>query len=667
MRPRRISATRACAALVLALCFAPGHARAQGTDLPEDLRTIAGVRFVGQKALGRREMRAANLHTRAPSWLPWRDRPLLRRDYLRSDSASIVSVYGHYGYLDAHVRVLLEPTKDPRAARVVFLVHEGPRTRISTIELAGVHAYPVADLRRLLLARPGEPYDPAFLQLDTLKIRSAYRERGYFVGVRSHALAGQPDSVHVALRYEVEEGPQYHVGEIQFPPTPNVRAVLGRRELLLKTGDVYGETRLNRSVERLYQTTLYRVVQVTPVPDTTAKTVDLDFLVSERKSRWIDGGIGSGTSDLLRVTNEWGHRNLDTRALSAVVDGELSIYGRQIQHTGLLHRRTAVATLTEPWLLGIRLQGQTALFYREENYRIYKTSDQQVDPLFIGRRVERGFNFSLFREIDRFTRLTLTQENGFITQGFTVTSDTARVIADSLAADVKSRYHSNTLRLSLERDLRNDKISPTRGTYQQVFGELAGGPLHGQNSYRKGQFTSTWYSRLSNGWNFAARLTGGVIHPYGSKADLYSPEVGVDSVVASVPRESRFFIGGVNSLRGYGENAVPPSGGLAMALANVEMRIPLAGPFGIEAFVDAGNVWARPSYLKGSDLILPWQAPRARPGDLRYTYGVGARLVLPFGPLRFDLAWGDRPDFPRARINGFKYPFAFQFAIGPSF
>jgi outer membrane protein assembly factor BamA len=152
------------------------------------------------------------------------------------------------------------------------------------------------------------------------------------------------------------------------------------------------------------------------------------------------------------------------------------------------------------------------------------------------------------------------------------------------------------------------------------------------------------------------------MRPFGNVPSNFSPDV-ADSQVARVPILSRFFIGGVNSMRGYAENGVPASGGLAMALVNLEWRIPLAGPLGVEAFVDAGNVWARPEYVKGSDLVAPWNARRVNTGDIRYTYGLGGRLVLPFGPLRIDLAWSDRPDFPRSN----RVPFVYQFAIGPSF
>ena len=83
--------------------------------------------------------------------------------------------------------------------------------------------------------------------------------------------------------------------------------------------------------------------------------------------------------------------------------------------------------------------------------------------------------------------------------------------------------------------------------------------------------------------------------------------------------------------------------------------------------MDAGNVWAETRQVRLANLIAPWNAPRANPQDVRYTYGVGARLMLPFGPLRVDVAWCDSPDFPRSRVFKETQRFAYQFAIGPSF
>lgn len=640
-------------AVLLSFGVAPSWAQTpegRGGELPEQLRTIAQVRFEGMKGLGGRELKAANLKTRKPSRLPWKDRPSLRLDYLRADTSAIANLYRHYGYLDCHVVWRLESTERPSAARVVFVVQEGQRSRLASVLILGAEAYPERDLRRALLARPGEPFDPAFLQLDTLRIRSLYQERGHLPLVNASARRVATSPLSVEVTYSVVEGLPYRVGEIRYQGEGHVRESLARRELMLKPGDVYRRTRLDRSIERLYETTLFDQVQFTTIPDSTTHLVDFALRVSERKPRWVDVGVGSGTSDRFRASAQWGHRNLDTRALRAIGDGELALDG-----SAKFRKSGMSASLVEPWLLGLRLSGQTTMFFQR--------ADDRSDSRYVLHSDTRGARFTLFREVSRIARWALTEESSVVQQDYDILrSDLPDSTRDSLSTSVVPRYRTNTLRFTVERDLRDDRIAASRGSMQTLLAELSGGPLKGASSYRKLQIGSTWYTPMPNGWTLASRAVGGVMSPFGDLANNFSPDA-ADGDVARVPRPQRFFVGGPNSIRGYGENAVPLDGGLAMVLANLEMRIPVYGPFGLEVFLDAGNVWDRPSYVKARDFVLPWQHDRERRNDLRYTYGVGGRLVLPFGPLRVDLAWSDRSDFPRSR----NVPFAYQFAIGPSF
>jgi outer membrane protein assembly factor BamA len=177
---------------------------------------------------------------------------------------------------------------------------------------------------------------------------------------------------------------------------------------------------------------------------------------------------------------------------------------------------------------------------------------------------------------------------------------------------------------------------------------------------------SAWYVPNTGGWVLALRLRAGAIEPVGEPRLFSSLEV-ADSVVARVPLGDRFRVGGVNSIRGYSENEIPASGGLAMLQANAELRIPVIGPFGLEIFIDAGNAWARPKYVKLSQLAPRYNHVPMEPNDVRYVVGFGPRLNLPFGPVRFDLTWSLRPT-PNDDGKGASWLRAKpQFAIGPSF
>jgi len=663
--------------LAVAVPALPGTARAQD-ELPEQLRVIADVKFKGMKHLGGGHWwlpfgginvpKTANLHTRRPSRFPWRAKPPLRLDYLRADTAAIATLYHHYGYLDASAMWTIESTRDPNAARVIFHVHEGPRSKVSTVTLTGLHAFPEKDLRKNLQSQPGRWFDPAFLPLDTLHISSLYQERGYLPHTLASAARGRPDSLKVAVGYAVREGLRYQIGRIDFENSGKSRPALARRELAIHPGEIYRRSRIELSVQRLYETGLYSQVQMSAEHDsTTPDKIDLAVRLAERRPRWVDLGIGSGTAELFRLTAAWGHRNIDTRGLLFSVSGEAAVdrQRRDIQtDTRILRpQQRANVSLIEPWLLGLRLQGQATGFY--ENI-----SDDR-DIRFLQFRDSRGVEFGLLREFSRLFRTSATAHFALVHQSYLVfvggTDTLPPATRDSLAR-VLPRYGDNGISLSLIRDSRDDRITPLLGSLQTLTGEVGGGPLRGQSRYDKLQFVSSWYSPRPNGWQLAVRLSGGAMAPIGNPPPDFQPGAG-DPEVARVPRERLFAIGGVNSLRGYSENSIPAGGGMGLLLGNFELRMPLRGPFGAELFFDAGNVWSQARFVRSRDFVSPFlPLHHGDPGEVRYSYGLGARLLLPFGPLRLDMAWSNRDDFPRSSWpDRTPLPFAYQFAIGPSF
>jgi len=191
---------------------------------------------------------------------------------------------------------------------------------------------------------------------------------------------------------------------------------------------------------------------------------------------------------------------------------------------------------------------------------------------------------------------------------------------------------------------------------------VAGGPLKGTSSFSKLQGQAAVYAPTARGWVVAARVRGGVIDAFGSDDRNFSPDPTLDRRVARVPLEDRFRIGGVNSVRGYSENSIPASGGLALAQANLEVRVPVIGPFGFEAFADGGNVWRRPSRIRISQFRPLLNHQTLEDDDVRFVIGVGPRLNLPIGPLRLDFTWSLRPSGTGPALVA-----APQFAIGPSF
>ena len=636
-----------CLALALT-ALAPG-AQAQ-SGFPSELQQIERIRFEGRHHVPEKELRAA-MKTRAPSILPWRDRPVLRVDFLHADTVAIIGVYRQHGYLDADARVRVIPLRQAGRAEVRFLIQEGKPSIVRALQFTGVHVVPESQLRQKIYTRRGRPFNPSALIVDTLRIAEVYQDRGYRPLVDADTTRRGND---VSVLYDIVEGPLFHFGQVYYssPGQLGVQRSLIERMLDMHTGDIYRRSRIQRSVEHLYATDLFRSIQVTPLPDSTNSLMEISMRLEERKRHWIDAGIGSGTSERFSVNGSWGHRNLAGRGVAGSVGSRLSLDG----NTKFLLWRSEVSLQT-PVLFGIRATGQVTGYYLQSDDRV-------SDPRWVVHQDGPGVRFRVQREFSRILKLTATQDNAFIRQNVTfLIRQPSDTLVDSLFRNVPSRYTTHLLNLSLDRDARDDPLTTTRGSLQSLSGEIAGGPLKGSSSYSKGQVASAWYTPVRTFWVLAAQVRAGMAAPFGRAVQFTPSDTLVESQVARVPLANRFRIGGVNSVRGFAENSLAPGGGLAMLQANAELRVPLVGPFGVEFYIDGGNVWADASDIHLTNLTPYFGGKPVGPGDMRYVYGFGPRLNLPFGPLRLDVTWSSRPiDATGKRFKG-----AVQFAIGPSF
>ena len=608
---------------------------------------VAEVRLTGLHDVGGKEVRAV-LKTRLQGTWFLAVKPALRADFLRADTVAIESVCRRHGFLDARAHARVTQGRSPREAIVTFEVEEGQRSRIGTVTFGGVQAYPADQLHKKLLARPGRPYNPAFLIADTLRISRAYQDRGYIPHVSGRMTR---DGLKAHVHYEVTEGPLYHFGGVQVIPMQGARVHehLIRRELLIKQDEVYRYPRVERSIERLYETGLFSQVQMSAFVDSTQSSVDFDLRVRERKPRWVDTGIGSGTAERFRATVEWGHRNVAGSGLQTGLSTVLAYDGR-----GQFLLSRTEAQLVQPWLFRTRTRGAPTVYY--------EVRDDRLDPRWVLHLKSKGFSFEVRRQLSRFARISLLDDNTFVDQTIEyLDPNLSKEVRDSLTKITPPHYSTHRLQLAFDRDLRDNPLDATQGSAQSVAAEIAGGPLKGTSSFTKGVLVSAWYTPRTNGWVLGTRVRTGVISPFGDSV-LFTPDPALDERVQSVPLTDRFRSGGVNSIRGYNESSIPTSGGLALIEASIELRIPLRGPFGLEIYADAGNVWLRPSHIKIGQFIPSVSHEAYDAADVRYVFGFGPRLKLPVGPLRLDFTWSLRPS-----ADGPALVAKPQFAIGPSF
>ncbi|HEX5660528.1 MAG TPA: BamA/TamA family outer membrane protein [Polyangiales bacterium] len=188
------------------------------------------------------------------------------------------------------------------------------------------------------------------------------------------------------------------------------------------------------------------------------------------------------------------------------------------------------------------------------------------------------------------------------------------------------RYHLLFLQQVFEWDTRDDRNSPTKGTYGRL--ELHEGLPPSNWSYVRFTPEVRGYIPLPYGLVIASRVGIGLIH-------IISTDARTEELRRLGPRPYRLRGGGPYSVRGVQAGALGRRdvdtlyfpGGTRSWIASLELRVPLGDSLGIATFIDAGDV----------DAGNPGLKPSFRFDRPNTTIGAGVRYKTIVGPIRLDV------------------------------
>lgn len=114
-------------------------------------------------------------------------------------------------------------------------------------------------------------------------IREELQEAGFFkvfVEPKPFLIRAAPDELHYALRFDIESGAQYRLGEVHFKnneeASPTISESLLRKQLQLKSGDLFAVSKNREALDgimKLYNSKGY--IDMVPVPETQFADKDL--------------------------------------------------------------------------------------------------------------------------------------------------------------------------------------------------------------------------------------------------------------------------------------------------------------------------------------------------------------------------------------------------------
>ncbi len=520
---------------------------------------------------------------------------VLKEELIERDSSAISSYYLDRGFMDVTVAAP-KINYDDDGISIVFPIHEGPRYTIGSVKFSGDLIDSDERLRSVVasdeLAKDKKYFNLSVMQADTKALTEFYADYGYaFADVNPRPQKLADGSNVVDIDYAIRKNNKVYVRRVLVEGNSKTRDNVILREMRLTDGEQFEGAKLRRSTERLNKLGYFEVAEAELVPTQNDDEVDLRVKVKERPTGALMAGVGYSTFSSFGVSGTLMERNLWGKGYQVSL---------QAAFTGL--RDAYTFSFTNPRFNDTPLAVGTDLYHWRDDYIDYtkKTTGGVIRFSYpIGEYSSVGWGYRL----DRY-------------EIYDVDNDASQYIKDYSDG---TRYTSVVLG-RIVRDSTN-KDRPTNGNIDVLAAEYGGGLVGGDDDFISLSAEHQTYFELKPNHVLHARIKGSVLLENGGK---------------QVPVFERFWMGGMQSVRGYNSRDIVPRdpatgdriGGTRMAFANLEYIWSISNEFGLNLvpFFDVGfNIDADHDYswsdeiLKSAGLELRWRSPM---GDLRFSYGI---------------------------------------------
>ncbi|MDP1765773.1 MAG: outer membrane protein assembly factor BamA [Methylotenera sp.] len=562
---------------------------------------IRSINIVGNQTFSTDDLRAEFLLT-TPNWMSWWNKDdQYSKQKLNADLETLRSFYLNQGYLEFNIdstQVSISP--DKKDIYITVNVTEGEKYTISEVKIAGETIVPDEEIQQLITIKKGDTFSREKVTQSSKAISDRLSDDGYAFSNVNPVPEVNKELHTAAFTFFVDPGKRVYVRRINIAGNTRTRDEVVRREVRQLESSWYASNKINRSKERLVRTDFFSDVNVeTPgVPGTTDQ-VDLNISVTEKSTGSIQFGAGLSSNEgvVLGITvNQNNFLGTGNRVSAQVNTGKVNT--------------TYSLSVTDPYFTPDGVSRGFDIYRRDVNtsslnVASYNTSSYGGGVRFgIPLNERDGINFGLAAD---FTTVDLNAQSP--QQYIDFCGNTNGCSSDSIVASAGWAH-----------DTRDSIMFTTNGVLQKLSGEVSL-PILDLNYY-KIDYKQAWFKNVYKDFTFMLNGEIGYADSYGNK---------------NFPFFKNYFMGGVNSVRGYDNGSLGPRsikdaagldyavGGTKRLLGNAELFFPVPGlkdskQFRLSTFIDAGNVWGTES---GYSL-----------GDLRYSTGVGISWLSPFGPLK---------------------------------
>lgn len=569
-----------------------------------------------------------------------------KQDKFDRDVQLLNYAYFNEGYMQVKVdRPQVYVTPDKKGIYITIYIEEGNRFKVGTIDFAGDLLFDKDDLNNSIEINKLTWYQHDTVLKDLRALTAKYGDLGYaYANIIPRTRTRDKDK-EVDITFEIDKGDKVYFHRINVVGNSRTRDKVIRRELQIREGELYNETRKRESYDSVKRLGYFEDVNFnTSTPAEGADLMDVEIVVKERNTGTIQVGAGYSTYSNFIFNGKVDQINLLGRGQKLGAAIEFSSNNRNIN-----------LSFNEPYLYDSKWSFGINAYDANRNLLNYydKRNGAQVNlghPLAPFLRGYVAYKYE-------YAEISLTSPT--LSDGTVNPDYNPDLYKPSATGDTSS------VTLSIEYDKRNDRFMPTQGMFSSASVEYAG--LGGSKKYTKSEVTYRYYKKIF--WDMVLR--NNFVYGAIKSTDPVQPD---EPGVTAVPFNLLYRLGGSYSLRGFDPYSIgkkkfssyiynlikskytddqaralatKPFGGTQELYYQAEVEFPLITEAGIKGviFYDVGQA--------EDDIIVD---------RFRSDVGFGFRWFSPIGPLRFE--WG----FPLAIQSQYgERPVNFQFAIGSPF
>jgi outer membrane protein insertion porin family len=632
----------------------------------EMINLVGDTKFKEKDVLGTFELKT-------PNWLSWyKQDDRYSRESLQGDLEKLRSYYMDRGYANFQIestQVAIAPEKDDMY--ITVNVNEGDVFKVSEIKLAGTMVVPEAQLRQLLLIKPGDIFSRK-------AVTNTQQLMSYRLGADGYAFAKidpvpttDNDKKTVSLTFFIEPGNRVYVRHINFNNTTAINDETLRREMRQLEGGWLSNSAIERSKERLQRLPYVEKVEFEnkPVPG-SADLVDVDYNIKEGLPGQFGGGIGYSESQKFSLNGNFVHSNFMGTGDRIAVEINAGKYSKSyvFSHTDPYTTIDGVARTTSLTFRDItQFVAASSAFSTKQITGAMQWSYPITEYQYVQAGVSANKNtlvvsqgYSAQQAVD----WVKANGNTFQRQLEDTNGDGVVNSLDSPYTVYGTQFYTYELTGGWNYDARNRALFADRGLHLSLSGRYSIPPSdvrYYATNFQYLQYVPVWKKWLLS---FNAQVD------YASALDH----------TTSLPPYLNYFAGGPDSIRGYRESRLGPRdnigegnpfGGNFRVVSRFELIFPVPEKWKSAArvswFYDMGNVFQTGNQVKflGVDDITPVNYHFSY-DNLKRSTGIAVQWLAPLGLFRFSYGIPLNA-YPGDTVRFNDETERFQFSIGQAF